>query len=139
VASIEVERTLAHSAFRFKLLAMSLVRLTAKKLTAAQITAEVDRLLTDCKKQPGLIKVILFGSANQGTMTEASDLDLVLIFATATEAKQASRSMHALRTTSWPADLLCIDEKLYEDRSQSGGVFFVARNEGRVIYERKMS
>lgn len=116
---------------------MTLAKFIARKLTPNEVNAEIEGLLDDFRYLPGLKKIILFGSAAFGQMSEASDLDVVLIFDSPDEARNASRKVYKIRKNShWPADILCADTASYEQRSQMGGVLFVARQEGRVIFTR---
>lgn len=114
---------------------MSIARLTAKKLTRAEIDLLLSYVVADFRDLPGLICAVVFGSAADYTMTEASDVDVALIFQKPEEAKNAQRDCHKFRKlASWPMDLLCIDQEKFLEKSRVGGVFFVIKQEGRVLF-----
>lgn len=114
---------------------MTLARFTAKKLTPAEIEALVATAVRELSGMPGLQAMILFGSAALGTMSEASDLDIVMIFDTSARATEAGRSVHGLRKDAkWPMDILCTDVATYLEKREVGGVYFVAHREGRLIF-----
>lgn len=79
--------------------------------------------------------MILFGSAAQGSMSEASDLDVVLVFADEPSARQASRGafLAQLAVAGGPDLRRCGIPGSYDERSRLGGLF-VARTEGREIF-----
>ena len=114
---------------------MSLSKLIATKLSREQQQHLIKRLkdeVLSCIKPKSLI---LFGSASRYEMTEASDLDLVVIVASAEEIKPAFK---ALRLTSmkidWPLDLLITDEKTFQARASLGGVYYIAQTEGTILF-----
>ena len=115
---------------------MTLAPLTARPLDPAEVAGLIAALVTDAKLLPGITRVILFGSAAENRMTEASDLDAVLIFSTAEEARQAQKAFYVQRTFSWPVDAICVDVETFNERSRFGGVLYVAAREGRVVFER---
>lgn len=116
---------------------MPIDKLVARKLSLSEIQTHVDGLLEDFSHLDGLKRILLFGSAARGTMSEASDIDAVLIFDSLENASYYRKKIHSLRVkTKWPADLICVDEAQFNERSQIGGVLFVAREEGCVLFER---
>ena len=74
--------------------------LTARPLTeeekALLIQKKKDWILTACSPE----RIILFGSAASGPMTEASDIDLIIVFADLDEEKRAREQLWKSR----PAD-----------------------------------
>ena len=116
---------------------MTVARLLAVQLTQEQISLLIKNVVDDFSEIPGLLSIILFGSACAGTMTNASDLDVVLLFETESAAGYARRNIGTYRIKSiWPMDLLCVDRATFERKSKIGGIYFVARDEGRVIFGR---
>lgn len=117
---------------------MPLHKLVARKLSPSEIESLIHTLIEDVQSLAGLKRVIVFGSAARGTMCEASDLDVVLIFDSHKEAKAASKSVYLTRKHSqWPTDFICVDEHTYAAKSLVGGVFYSAREEGRIVFERE--
>ncbi|MBI1862271.1 MAG: nucleotidyltransferase domain-containing protein [Deltaproteobacteria bacterium] len=114
---------------------MSLAKLTAAKLSQDEISELIQRTVDGLQGIPGLERAILFGSAARGEMSEASDLDVVLIFDSVSHAKEGARLAQWQRVKPlWPTDFLSTDRATYETRSHLGGVFFCAREEGRDIF-----
>lgn len=117
---------------------MTLARFLAKKLSEEEINELVHNIIADFSSAPGLRSILLFGSAANGTMTDASDIDVILIFDTKESSSRARKSVGSLRRKSaWPMDLLCVDIKTFQRKSKVGGIYFVAQNEGRVIFGEK--
>ena len=117
---------------------MSLARVTARPLTPEQTASLVNKLVSEVCVVDGLKKIILIGSAAEGRMSEASDIDLVLIFESKDALAQGRKKVHLLRKPPlWPCDLLCVDEPTYAEKALVGGIFFVAREEGKVVWEVK--
>ncbi len=75
-------------------------------------------------------RIVLFGSAVNGIFDEDSDLDFVLTFSSVEAAQLAQKVLYRSKKPS-TADYVCVDEQTYQVRSNVGGVFFVARTEGR--------
>ena len=115
-----------------------LAKLVARPLSVTEIDELWQKSVSALSKLEGLKKIILFGSGARRSMTEASDLDLVLIFDEGVCVREIYRQLVPMRRKiGWPCDFICVDEKQFAERSQIGGVLFIAREDGRVIYERK--
>lgn len=113
-------------------------RLTAQTLTKEEIDA-----ITDCKLQWILqstrpIKVILTGSAANYSMTECSDVDIVVIFNSREDIETTKMSLFQNRPRDdWPHDLLMYTSEEFEKSvAKNGGFCWLAAHEGRVLYER---
>jgi predicted nucleotidyltransferase len=115
---------------------MGLVKLTAKKLSQKEVDSIVTGFLNELKELPEVEEIILFGSAARGEMSEASDVDFVAIFPAKAGARVGSKQFHKNRKNFWPVDVLFVDREHFESRSQLGGVFFVAREEGKILFRR---
>jgi hypothetical protein len=113
--------------------------LTARPLSQDEITALVkkkkDWILGACLPQ----KVILFGSAARNEMTEASDIDLILIFSTMEEQKCAREQLWKTRPDDdWPADIIFhTTESFRMSCDKGGGASWLANREGIVIFEKE--
>jgi predicted nucleotidyltransferase len=102
-----------------------------------EICELVRRTASDLVGIGGLERAILFGSAARGEMTEASDLDIVLIFDTLQSARFGAIEAQRRRTKPlWPTDYISIDKATFAEKSLVGGVFYCAREEGRDILEK---
>ncbi len=115
---------------------MTLARLVARAMRPDEVQALTDALVNDARRHAGLKRVILFGSAAEGRMTEASDIDAVLIFDTAQQARTAQSQFYQQRVFVWPTDAICVDEQLFAERSAVGGILYVAAHEGKVLFDR---
>jgi predicted nucleotidyltransferase len=69
------------------------MKLLAKKLLQNQIDAIVQKKMNWITSNSDPLKVILFGSASNGEMTEASDVDIILIFPNYTDLKKIVQKM----------------------------------------------
>ena len=89
---------------------------------------------------PGLpsfpLRIILFGSAANGEMTEASDVDLIVIYANNTDLKETQKNIAKTRPKDdWPHDLLLYTEEAFKKSVQKGGgVCWLAEREGNIIF-----
>ena len=81
-------------------------------------------------------RIILFGSAANGTMSEESDLDLLVIMETATPRRAAQKLMWATPPQSPPLDILVARREDVE-RTRGDPLFVThdACNHGRVLYD----
>ncbi len=115
---------------------MSLTRLLAGKLDSQDQERLVQQSLAEILEVCRPRKVILFGSAARCEMTEASDLDYVLIVKYRDEVKPTQKLVNRVAAKiDWPMDCLVLDEDQFSKKSQEGGICFVAKTEGKVLYE----
>jgi predicted nucleotidyltransferase len=82
-------------------------------------------------------EVWLFGSLARGEMTEASDVDIALVFDDPENLRACRDALHATpRTPDWPVDLaFFLYDDLYE-RAKVGGLPMLIVEEGRRLYWR---
>lgn len=111
-------------------------KLTAKKLSAEQTEALVQSKLQWLLSLAQPLAIWLIGSAARGEMTDASDLDFVILFENESIKKQ---SMTAIYKTpcpvEWPTDLLPYTQEEFTQSAHSGGgVCWLALREGRLLY-----
>lgn len=112
------------------------MRLTARELTKEEQTQLVEALLTWVLRACKPKQVLLFGSAARQEMTEASDIDLVLVFADAKALSEARRDLSASAGSApWAHDLLFhTPETFVKSLATGGGATWLAAREGKVIY-----
>ena len=80
------------------------------------------------------LRMIVFGSALTDHFDQQSDLDLVLIFPDQLSAKKAEKILYRnAQNFQIPIDFLCVDEGTHENKSNAGGVFWIAAREGREV------
>lgn len=102
--------------------------------TAAIVEKKLQWILSGCDP----LEVWLFGSAATGDMTDASDVDIVLLFRNAVAIREAQQTLaRTPRLDSWPQDILwyCLDD--FYEQSQVGGVPMITVEDGRRIYPRE--
>lgn len=82
-------------------------------------------------------KIILFGSAAQGTMARDSDIDLLVLESNPDNPRQESvRIDSAMSGLGYPIDVIVISTEWFEQSKHIvGGIAYPAHKYGRVIYE----
>jgi len=82
-------------------------------------------------------RIILFGSAATGQMTEDSDLDLLVVEPEPTDTRDRSvRIRRALGDVHYPVDVIVMSSARFEEtKNLIGGIAYPARKYGRVLYE----
>lgn len=82
-------------------------------------------------------KIILFGSAVTGTMTEDSDIDLLIVERKIPDRREEYvRIRRALRAIAFPFDILLTTSEYFEStKDVVGGIAYPVSKEGHVLYE----
>ena len=82
-------------------------------------------------------RIILFGSAATGLMTEDSDLDLLVVEpAPANTRDRSIKIRRALGDVHYPVDVIVMSSERFEEtKNIVGGIAYPARKYGRVLYE----
>ena len=82
-------------------------------------------------------RIILFGSAATGHMTEDSDLDLLVVESEPANTRDRSvRIRRALGDVRYPVDVIVMSSARFEEtKNLIGGIAYPARKYGRVLYE----
>ena len=82
-------------------------------------------------------KIILFGSAALGTMTQGSDIDLLVVEPNPSDRRgEYVRIRRALRGMGYPFDIILVSKQWFEEsKDVVGGVAYPADKYGKVIYE----
>ena len=93
----------------------------------------VRRVLTVARPE----RIILFGSAATGQMTEDSDLDLLVVEPEpAATRDRRGRIRRALGDVRYPVDVIVLSSARFEEtKNLIGGIAYPARKYGRVLYE----
>ena len=93
----------------------------------------VRRILTVARPD----RIILFGSAATGQMTEDSDLDLLVVEPQPANTRDRSiRIRRALGDVHYPVDVIVMSSERFEEtKNIVGGIAYPARKYGRVLYE----
>jgi len=81
-------------------------------------------------------RIILFGSAAKGSMTRDSDIDLLVLERSPSNAREEGlRFRAALRGMGYPFDVIVMaTERFEESKGVIGGIAYPANRHGRVIY-----
>lgn len=82
-------------------------------------------------------KIILFGSAATGQMTEDSDIDLLIVGPAPENRHEASIQIRdAIGNIQLPVDVILIATERFEStKNIIGGIAYPAHRYGRVLYE----
>ena len=82
-------------------------------------------------------RIILFGSAATGLMTEDSDLDLLVVEPEPANTRDRGiRIRRALGDVHYPVDVIVMSSERFEEtKNIVGGIAYPARKYGRVLYE----
>jgi predicted nucleotidyltransferase len=98
------------------------------------VIREIVRRLLDVA-QPD--RIILFGSAATGSMTDDSDIDLLVIEPEPANTRDESVKLRrALGEVGYPVDVIVIStERFEETKNIIGGIAYPAHKYGRVLYE----
>ena len=93
----------------------------------------VRRVLTVARPE----RIILFGSAATGQMTEDSDLDLLVVEPEPANTRDRSvRIRRALGDVRYPVDVIVMSSARFEEtKDLIGGIAYPARKYGRILYE----
>lgn len=81
-------------------------------------------------------RIILFGSAANGTMTPDSDVDLLVLKRDIQNVRDERLQLRkALRELDYPVDVLLMTRARFDEtKNIMGGISYPADKEGRVIY-----
>ena len=111
--------------------------LAARRLTPNEITSlaqdKKDWILGVCPP----IRIILSGSSAKMEMTEASDIDLIVVFKTLDDLNSAKRKLWSSRPSGdWPVDLVFHTTQSFQHScDKGGGASWIACREGIVLFE----
>jgi predicted nucleotidyltransferase len=82
-------------------------------------------------------RIILFGSAATGQMTDDSDIDLLVVEPEPANPRDRSvRIRRALGDVQYPVDVIVMSSERFEEtKNIIGGIAYPAQKYGRVLYE----
>jgi predicted nucleotidyltransferase len=115
--------------FRFECLGVTMSSMSLDDRITEEI---VRRVLTVSSPR----RIIVFGSAAQGTMTRESDIDLLIVERhPQNSTAEYLRLRRSLRGLGFPIDLHVIADQAFEEsKDLIGGIAYPAHKYGRVIY-----
>ncbi len=115
-----------------------LKRILAKPLEKTAVDELIDFELKNILNLFQPEKILLFGSAARGEMTDFSDLDLLVIVDDQTDLKQLKKDFYCRKKThSVPVDIIFMTSSDYLTKSQIGGIAMICQQEGRLLFEKK--
>ncbi len=96
------------------------------------VQKELQNILSVCAP----LKVYLFGSAARGEMTDASDLDLLVVIENDVDLKSL-KNQYFRRNLGriYPVDIIFMHETDFQKKSVIGGIAMVCQQEGLIIFE----
>jgi predicted nucleotidyltransferase len=117
---------------------MSLQRLIARPLSAADAQEVLQRAIHRAQQAGAPRRIYVFGSAARDELTDASDVDLAILYDDAAALRQGRQAYHGQRDPHflWPVDVLFFTVPEFDRRAAIGGVCAVIRDEGRLVFER---
>ena len=106
---------------------------TPTTIDEALIRQIVRRILTVTKPD----RIILFGSAATGEMTQDSDIDLLVVEPSPADTREERVALgKGLRGLGYPCDVFVMaTESFEESKAIIGGLAYPAHKYGKVIYE----
>ena len=115
---------------------MTFAKLTANLLSetasAQLINAELERIIS----LTGPMQVFLFGSASRNQMTDASDLDFLIVLPTNANFREVKRRYHTSKhARTIPVDAIFVTQDQFQARSLIGGICMICLDEGKLVYE----
>jgi len=105
-----------------------------KPLNPNLVVKELNSITKKLAKVKRLVCAIAFGSAVDGTMTDQSDIDILLIFGCNEDLRDARKIIaKGPRLSSYPVDLIYMLQDEYLRKRKLGGVSMIAHEQGRCL------
>ncbi|MBI4402922.1 MAG: hypothetical protein HY537_02100, partial [Deltaproteobacteria bacterium] len=97
-----------------------------------EVTSALKWILSLCKP----LRIILIGSALGCDFDDCSDLDFVLLFDTKMDARDARKRLYtSMRPIQRSIECICVDMETFKQAAEIGGIFWVAKQEGKLLYD----
>ena len=89
-------------------------------------------------QQPGVRRVILFGSQAEGRANDSSDIDFMVITSGRSGKAQSSTALRSqLRDSPVAVDVIVMREEVFDEtKDVIGGLAYPASRYGKVLYEK---
>jgi predicted nucleotidyltransferase len=113
-----------------------------KKLTRFDVENDLQHVLQCLIKSCDPYQVYLFGSLakNNDTFTNQSDIDIYIILNSFSEIKSAKKSFYSnFSSSTYPIDIVWSDKDRFEKMGQIGGIDFIVKDEGELLYSKAQS
>ena len=107
------------------------VNMDAAMAEALRISSRIAEL-----SEPNLI--VLIGSLADGSFGSGSDIDLVIVYSDKPSLAAAKKLLSRARLQpQYPVDYLMCTQERFDKQKLIGGPYFVAQNEGVVLYDKR--
>jgi predicted nucleotidyltransferase len=108
-------------------------RLSLQKFSPAAKEPLFEKTLAFIEEKTPALEVIFFGSIVTDQFDAWSDIDVVAIYPSREAADQARRTIYGSRRPEFghSIEVLCVDQATFDEKSKTGGVYFIAQQEGR--------
>ena len=111
-------------------------------LRATRIKCDPDKALAEAFQIASRIalatkprSIYLFGSVAEGSSTDQSDFDFLVVVRNTKDIRTAQKNLLPSRPLSKkPIDIIWMSESEFESKSQIGGIAFIAREDGKLLY-----
>ena len=114
-------------------------RFSPKKIADVEAASIVESKLKWILEGCSPTRVILFGSAARGELTDYSDVDFAVLFDSLPALIEGRKTLFSRpRLDDWPQDILCFEEADFLRRVQTGGVCEIITEEGQVLFQRSL-
>lgn len=113
-----------------------------KKLSRSDVENDLQHVLQCIIKHCDPYQIYLFGSLSKlnDTFTNQSDIDIYIILNSYSEIKSAKKNFYNnYRSSNYPIDIVWSDKDRFEKMSQIGGIDFIVREEGELLYTKAQS
>jgi predicted nucleotidyltransferase len=117
---------------------MSTLAFMKKKLPLEVVRLEVDRIATIIGNVVRPYAIYVFGSAAEDSMSDQSDIDLLIILTSPLEINPARKAIAKIRPFSeFPLDLVWMTRDDFVRKSAIGGLAQIVAEDGRLVFGSK--
>lgn len=119
---------------------MQPLRAVRKHIPGHAIEGEIDRVTALIAAHSLVEEIILFGSAADGSFTDHSDLDLLLIVPSAEALRTSRERLKPWRreiSRVYPVDIVWFTRAEFERKRHLGGLAMIVNEVGRSVFRRE--
>ena len=108
------------------------------RIDVASVEDEIQTVIATTIGCTGVEEMYLFGSAAENQMTENSDLDILLVFASDKDMTTGRKNLEAkFPLVPRAVDLVWMSREEFNKKKVIGGVAYTSSNFGRLLYQKK--
>lgn len=116
---------------------MSLLSISKNPLSESLQNEYIKDLYRDIVVLPGILQALLFGSAASLTMSDQSDMDILLIFDSNENLRLARKKYYSsVGSTKTPRDIIWKTQDIFNKEKELGGISMIAFDSGKNILEK---